>query len=51
MLWWWGIPMGGLVITGAELDQRVRHLVFLGGFMPAHAQSLFDLAPPGWIPT
>jgi hypothetical protein len=28
----------------------VRHLVYVGGFMPDATQSLFDLAPPGWIP-
>jgi pimeloyl-ACP methyl ester carboxylesterase len=45
-----GHSYGGVAITEAERDPRVRHLVYLGGFMPAAAQSLFDLAPPGWIP-
>jgi pimeloyl-ACP methyl ester carboxylesterase len=42
-----GHSYGGVVITAARLDSRVRHLVYLGAFMPDTAQSLFDLFPPG----
>jgi pimeloyl-ACP methyl ester carboxylesterase len=42
-----GHSYGGVVITEARLDSRVRHLVYLGAFMPDTAQSLFDLFPPG----
>jgi pimeloyl-ACP methyl ester carboxylesterase len=42
-----GHSYGGVVITEARFDTRVRHLVYLGAFMPDTAQSLFDLFPPG----
>jgi pimeloyl-ACP methyl ester carboxylesterase len=43
-----GHSYGGVAITEARLDSRVRHLVHLGGFMPDAGQGLIDLAPPGW---
>jgi pimeloyl-ACP methyl ester carboxylesterase len=42
-----GHSYGGVPITEARFDPRVRHLVYLGAFMPDAAQSLFDLFPPG----
>jgi len=45
-----GHSYGGVAITEARFESRVRHLVYLGGFMPDATQSLVDLAPPGWIP-
>ena len=45
-----GHSYGGVAITEARFESRVRHLVYVGGFMPDATQSLFDLAPPGWIP-
>ena len=42
-----GHSYGGVAVTEARFDSRVRHLVFLGAFMPDTAQSLFDLFPPG----
>jgi pimeloyl-ACP methyl ester carboxylesterase len=45
-----GHSYGGVVITEARFDAQVRHLVYLGAFMPDATQSLFDLAPAGWIP-
>lgn len=42
-----GHSYGGVVITEARFDSRVRHLVYLGAFMPDTGQSLFDLFPPG----
>jgi pimeloyl-ACP methyl ester carboxylesterase len=45
-----GHSYGGVAITEARFDSRVRHLVYLGAFMPDAGQSLFDVGPPGWIP-
>jgi pimeloyl-ACP methyl ester carboxylesterase len=43
-----GHSYGGVAITEARFEARVRHLVYLGGFMPDAGQSLIDLAPPDW---
>jgi pimeloyl-ACP methyl ester carboxylesterase len=45
-----GHSYGGVVITEAQLDARVVHLVYLGAFMPDATQSLFELLPKRWIP-
>jgi pimeloyl-ACP methyl ester carboxylesterase len=41
---------GGVPSTEARLGQRVRHIVYLGAFMPDVGQSLVSLLPPGPLP-
>lgn len=41
---------GGVPTTQANLPPSVRHVVFLGAFMPQEGQSLVDLLPPGPLP-
>jgi pimeloyl-ACP methyl ester carboxylesterase len=43
-----GHSYGGIAITEARFESRIRHLIYLGGFMPDAGQSLIDLASPGW---
>lgn len=42
-----GASYGGSVISGvgAELPERIRHLVFVDGLVPDAGQSCFDLMP------
>ncbi|MDE3077632.1 MAG: alpha/beta fold hydrolase [Chloroflexota bacterium] len=44
-----GHSYGGMVVTGAidRLADRVKHLVYLDAFLPAHGQSLYDLGGGG----
>jgi pimeloyl-ACP methyl ester carboxylesterase len=44
-----GHSYGGVAVTEALLDARVRHLVYVGAFMPDTAQMLTDLTPPGGL--
>ena len=41
---------GGVPTTQAMLGPRVRHIVYLGAFMPDAGQSLVNLLPPGPLP-
>lgn len=41
---------GGVVATQADLGSRVRHILYLGAFMPDLGQALADLLPPGPLP-
>jgi pimeloyl-ACP methyl ester carboxylesterase len=45
-----GHSYGGMVITEARPGPNVRHLVYLGAFMPGLGQSLVDFLPPGPLP-
>jgi pimeloyl-ACP methyl ester carboxylesterase len=45
-----GHSYGGVVITEARHAPNVRHLVYLGAFMPDLGQSLVSLLPPGPLP-
>jgi pimeloyl-ACP methyl ester carboxylesterase len=44
-----GHSYGGVAITEARFDSRVRHLIYLGAFMPDVDQSLADQLPPGGL--
>jgi pimeloyl-ACP methyl ester carboxylesterase len=41
---------GGVPTTEARFGANVKHLVFLGAFMPDIGQGLLDLLPPGPLP-
>lgn len=41
---------GGVPVTEAQLGPRVRHIVYLGAFMPDAGQALVSLLPPGPLP-
>ena len=41
---------GGIPTTEARLPPSVKHLIYLGAFMPDVGQSLVDLLPPGPLP-
>lgn len=41
---------GGIPTTEARLGANVRHLVYLGAFMPDAGRSLVSLLPPGPLP-
>lgn len=41
---------GGVPTTQAKFGANVRHLIYLGAFMPDRGQSLVDLLPPGPLP-
>jgi pimeloyl-ACP methyl ester carboxylesterase len=41
---------GGVATTEARLGPKVRHIVYLGAFMPDAGQSLVNLLPPGPLP-
>ena len=41
---------GGVPATEARYPGRVRHLVYLGAFMPDAGQALVNLLPPGPLP-
>lgn len=41
---------GGVPATQAKYDDRVRHIVYIGAFMPDFGQSLVSLLPPGPLP-
>lgn len=41
---------GGIAATQARYPDRVRHLVYLGAFMPDAGQSLASFLPPGPLP-
>jgi pimeloyl-ACP methyl ester carboxylesterase len=41
---------GGVATTEGRLGPNVRHLIYLGAFMPDVGQSLVDLLPPGPLP-
>jgi pimeloyl-ACP methyl ester carboxylesterase len=41
---------GGIPTTEARFSANVKHLVYLGAFMPAVGQSLVSLLPPGPLP-
>jgi len=45
-----GYSYGGMVVTGAleHVADRVAHLVYLDAFLPAHGESLNDLAGAGY---
>lgn len=41
---------GGVAATEARLGPRVKHIVYLGAFMPDLGQALVNLLPPGPLP-
>lgn len=41
---------GGVPATQATYDSKVRHIVYLGAFMPDVGQGLVNLLPPGPLP-
>jgi pimeloyl-ACP methyl ester carboxylesterase len=45
-----GHSYGGVALTEAELAPNVRHLAYLGAFMPALGKALLDYLPPGPLP-
>jgi pimeloyl-ACP methyl ester carboxylesterase len=41
---------GGVPATGAAYPERVKHLIYVGAFLPDAGQSLVSLLPPGPLP-